>query len=381
MSNQSDSQAFVYANLVMSYVGQSANGKTLATTSITNTSPILSKPSNYYGMISRLSIDNYTIPLYIPRVVLNQPDVNLLNYQFALGYNGVYSDPIYVEFIPSPDPLDTGYNYTPASPVGNQQDLTTSYYYIYLYSQFLNMWNIALENALINLAGKTTLPVGIEAPIFYFDSSLGLVLKAQTANYGQGFNPTTTVANKVQIYMDGNLAPLCNGMNYMYTDLYGTGNCKFVFILTNLQNNIDSTGDYYLSSLQNISELYNWTSAVSIQLQTNMPVAPEYTQGSIGTQGYGQNQSQTIALLTDFIPDRSVNPATYHTQVVYNKVDSLRLFDLISDSPLKTLSVTLSFIDSYNRIFPMYLSQGQTASIKFEFIRKDVYSNIGISKR
>ena len=243
------------------------------------------------------------------------------------------------------------------------------------------MWNIALENALINLAGKTTLPVGIEAPIFYFDSSLGLVLKAQTANYGQGFNPTTTVANKVQIYMDGNLAPLCNGMNYMYTDLYGTGNCKFVFILTNLQNNIDSTGDYYLSSLQNISELYNWTSAVSIQLQTNMPVAPEYTQGSIGTQGYGQNQSQTIALLTDFIPDRSVNPATYHTQVVYNKVDSLRLFDLISDSPLKTLSVTLSFIDSYNRIFPMYLSQGQTASIKFEFIRKDVYSNIGISKR
>lgn len=370
MSNQSDSQAFVYANLLIGYTGTTVNGGNRAYASITNTSPILSRPSNYYGMIARLSIDNFSVPLIIPRVELNQPDINKLVYQFALGYNGIYSDAINVEFI------TTSSSPAPASPVGAQQDLNTSYYYIYQYNNFLEMWNNTLATALSNLAGKTTLPVGVEAPLFYYDYTSGLVLKAQTAFYAQDLSVSSAPANKLQIYIDGNTIALCNGLPFVYQPNLGVGNCKFSMILRDEQINKDPTGTYWLERQQSIAQLCYWSSIKAIQLQTTMPIAPEYTQSPLGSQGLGQLASQTISLLTDFIPDRSVDPSSNNIQLVYNKVDSLRLFDLVSDTPLYRIDVTLTFVDGYGRIFPVILVQGQNVNIKFEFVKKDVYSAI-----
>lgn len=381
MSNQSDSQSFVYVNLNMAYTGANPNGKSLATTSVTNSSPILRKPSDWYGMVSRFSIDTFAIPLIVPRVVLNQPDFNKLEYHFAIGYNGVYSDPINVIFVPSPDPVDGSGNIQyPASPVGNQQDLSTSYYYVYLYSQFLEMWNTALDTALINLSGKTTLPVGVLPPKFYYDPTSGIVFKAQKANYAKSFDTTSVTSNKLQVYFDGDIVSLINGMTYIYTSNFGIADCRYQMVMTDLEVNSDSTNTYWLIKQQNISELSYWSSSTSIQIQTNMPVSPEYTQRALGTQGIGQQNSQTISLLTDFIPDRSVNPSSYHTQLVYNKTDSLRLFDMISDSPLFKVDATLTFVDGFGRIFPIYLSNGVNVYLKFEFIRKDVYNGMKINK-
>ena len=375
MSNQSDTQNFVYANLLLNYTGQSPNGFTPASGSVVNTSPILSKPRNYFGMIARLSIDNYTVPLVIPRVVLNQPDINLLVYQFAIGYNGTYSDPINVEFITLSSARQ------PSSPVGNQQDLNSTYYYIYSYQQFLIMWNNALASALANLGTKITLPPTIQAPTFYYDYTSGLVFKAQTEFYEQDFSTTSAPTNKFQVYVDGNLTPYTNGLPIIYQSTLGTGYCKYSIMMVSDNLNIDPTGDYWLIRQESIAQLCYWPSITTIQLQSNMPIAPEYSQAPAGNQGYGQAPSQTISLLTDFVPDRSLNPAVNNLQIVYNKVDSLRLFDLISDSPLFRIDTIVSFVDNYGRIFPMYLSQGQSVSIKFEFIRKDVYSNMSLALR
>jgi len=356
----SDNDEVIYANLTLTSANPNADVYSPATGEIAYTSPILNKCNDFICILSRFTIDTFSVPLLVPSLLKGQTDPNKTSYCFALGYNETFSDPIYVEYITSdfsaPVP---SYN-------GQSQNLSSNYYYIYDYATFLAMWNNAMVTALANLNTKVSTGVTI-APVFYFDPSVGVTLKCPVANYGKSFNNIPD-ADKIQIYFNGMLAPLVQSIRSIF--LPNVTNCNYCFILQDSGNNI--VDNNYINAMENIQQLCYWQSLASVQIQTNMPVVPEFSQGVLNSN---QNQTQFNSILTDFQPDLS-NPFGYNTSLNFNQVSSLRIINLIGEQPMYNLSCSVFWTDTNNNRYPIYLSYGQSVSIKFEFMKKSLYRGI-----
>jgi hypothetical protein len=368
---------FAYVNLTMSYTGNDPNGNVLASSNVQYNTPIIDRPSDFYMCVSRFIIDGFNVPLIIPLLATGagQTDVNKLAYKFMIAYTdnvGVttYSDAINVQYVPNDNRA-----ILPIAPSGGilSQDLSSNYYYIYTYGDFLTMWNTALDNALINLGTKTTLPIGITAPKFYFQSGTGINLIADSAFYGKSLG-TTLDNDKFSVFFNGEISTLVNGLPSAYIkNPTGVNNVFLMYdqVINKFQPSLSSIV-YWLLTMQNVQETSFWTTATSYQILTNIPIVKEYIQGVLGTN---QQQSQVSSILTDFSPDTS-NDVAYHTKLVYNKTDSLRMIQLSSDTPLYTVSASVYFTDNYGRQFPLYIGPNCLVTIKFEFVRKSVYANM-----
>lgn len=360
---------FVYVDLYMTYDSEKVSGgakKQYASKIVTRTSPILSKPSDYYGMISKAVIDTYDMPLFVPLIQIGQSNPNLTPYCFQLGYNGVYSDPQYVEF--------TSYNSfepTPSAPI-TKQDVSSTYYYVFNYSEFLTCFNNAIALALINLNSKTNTGE-TEPPIFYFDKSSGIVVYFPTNKYDQPVSQIPNT-NSIQLYFNDEVAPLVNGLG---ASLVNNGQiCNIMFYAYDELFSSPPITSYRMS-MQNISQCCYWNVVKTIYLNTNIPIVPEFSQAPIYSN---QPQNQTNVSLFDFSPDSS-DITSYSNSLVYNKVDSLRLFEMASDTPMYSLSLTINFTDNYGRQFQTFLSPGIAHHIKLEFVKKDVYASINDSTK
>jgi hypothetical protein len=363
----------VYVNLEMTYDGGDVNNQALvlAKKSITRTNPYLIKPSAYYLSIVRFQINLFDAPLAIPLIQTNQSNINLTPYSFQLGYNGTYSDQSFVIYFPT-----NQFERVPTSPVGSMQDLSTGYYYIYDYRTLVTMLNNALSAALTNLNGKIATGV-TEAPQFYYDQTLGIVLRAIKTGYKYTVNPSfTTDAGFIQVYTNSLTYSFVNGMQVQV--LNNNQPCSWAFGMYNQYNNSDSTDNYWLVQQQvGQTELNNIPSIQTLQIQTTMPVQSEYSSGPVGALSVLSNQqfSQTTAILTDITIDNT-NSTAYHGTIIYNRVDSLRVYPMVSNSPLFNVNAQIFFTDAYNRVYPLLISQGINCSIKLQFIKKSVYNGI-----
>lgn len=374
---------FAYVNLTMSYTGTDPNGSMLANTNVQYNTPIIDRPSDFYMCVSRFIIDGFNVPLIIPLLATGagQTDVNKLAYKFMIAYTDetgitTYSNPINVQYVPNDSRA-----IVPIAPSGGilSQDLSSNYYYIYTYGDFLTMWNTALSTALTNLGTKITLPIGITPPKFYFDPSTGINLIADQQFYNKSLG-TTLNNDSFSVFFNGEISTLVNGLPSAYIkNPTGVNN---VFLMYDQVNNIYElplAGGtiYWLLTMQNVQETSFWTTSTSYQILTNIPIVKEYVQGVLGTN---QQQSQVSSILTDFSPDTSNNVA-YHTKLVYNKNDSLRMIQLSSDTPLYTVSASVYFTDNYGRQFPLYIGPNCLVTLKFEFVRKSVYANMNNAVR
>ena len=350
----------IYANLTLTASNPNADVYSPATGEISYTSPILNKPNDFICILSRFTIDTFSVPLLIPSLLKGQTDPNKTSYCFALGNNGIYSDPIYVEYIPSDfSAVIPTYN-------GKHQNLGGNYYYIYDYTTFLVMWNNAMIQCLNNL--NTKIETGCtQAPIFYFDPSVGITLKCPIEFYQKSFNKTLD-ANKIQIYFNGMIAPLVQSIQSIF--LPNITNCNYCFVLQDNGANVINSN--YVCAMENLQQLCYWQSLSSVQIQTNMPIVPEFSQGVINSN---QDQSQFNSILTDFQPDLS-NPFSYNTSLNFNQVSSLRIINLIGEQPMYNLSCSVFWTDTNNNRYPVYLSYGQSVSIKFQFMKKETYRGI-----
>jgi len=362
---------FIYATLLIGNTNQisNMNDSIPAKGSFTSSSPILEKPDEYIGRIQRIAVSTLSVPLIIPLLELNQTDPNKLVYQFAMGYNGVYSDPINVIF-----QQQQSNQVVPVAPAGGftSQDLTSKYYYIYYYSNFLQMWNHALITALANLVAKATLPtVPTTTPFFYYDPSCGIVLQAEANGFfGQDPNSTPTT-NLIQIYCGSYILPLINGIPTTY--ISNPTGCNYCINLWN-QTYLTVPPLYYTQKQQNIGELCYWPSINLIQVQSSMPVLYELNPAPIGTAGTGQLPSQVSNVLTDITIDNTVSPGSYHSTQIFNNIDSLRVFNITKKSPIYQIDAQIFWQDQFGRTFPLYIGTQESISIKYEFIKKDIYS-------
>lgn len=338
--------------------------------------PFLMCPSNYYLSVVRFQIQTGDgIPIFLPQVILGQPDVNKLIYSITLSYKG-YDYQQFVEYIPDDltQPL-------PIPPI-EAQDLTSAYYFINSYQLWVEMVNNAFTSAFNGLkalvvAGGDTLPTD-NAPFMEFDPyNKVAILDADILGYDRA------LANPISIYMNSpmfNLYSTFPAITQAYTNPNNGKNFQII-IFNNNGSNIYQLNNY------NALQVYQEGSTVgllnpvqSIVFSTALlPVIPANVSkpkvfGAQGNFFSAGNNSNIAPVISDFVVNvDSLN--SYKPNIVYIPSAEYRLIGLYGESPVSAVEISCFWKDNFGVSHPLLLSSGCSASLKLLFRRKD-YSNI-----
>ena len=138
----------------------------LAEYDVTLTQAIIDNPSDYYLSVIRFSVDGSTIPIFICPVIpdpITPTNVNNTPFVITMNYLGItYSTNL--QFIPHNN------TYQPAPPGVGYQDFSTSYYYVYYYTQFLRMINNGFTLLISQIvAANPGLESGIPIPYVIYE--------------------------------------------------------------------------------------------------------------------------------------------------------------------------------------------------------------------
>lgn len=345
---------------------------------------IIDNPEDYFLAISRFSIPLYSTCLIncANYIRAGQNDINLTNFSFTLGYNGFTSAQTFLEYIPT----YINKKEIPTSPVPNTGALQLDYYKLYNYITFIRMCNIALKAAFDNLASQTTLPLNgnspAAAPYFIYDAPTQLIsLICQKVNY------INTAANPIFIYFNSILAPFLYSIAYTDNqDSPRTDTINYFNVTDNYNNTLQNDPvvniGVCLQFQQEYISLDYWNSFKSLIITSNtLPIKPEATPPGPRSSLILQNQlnSSNInsrLILSDFQPDLLKLAGQFSSIASYQPgFSDYRLINMYSSQPIRKINIILSWVDTYGNIFPIYLNQGNTASIKLAFIPKKFYLN------
>jgi hypothetical protein len=340
--------------------GQAYNYTTTeATVDAYLTEDIIDNPSDYYLSVQRFSIPLLNIPVSISSVQTNQPDINKTIFSFTMTNGAFSSGQIFIQHIP-------GYfeSNPPPSPVGNLQDFTSNYYYIYSYQQLLSIWNSSLLTAFNALNAVLPVPSRlVNPPFFYFSNGLISLYVPKVDNY---INGTT------KIYFNNNFYQFVNNLYYynvadnsitgqdnyfLFNDYKGTDEKIINGITYNTQTE-SSTGTAYFSFLK------------SIVIATTMNV--KYESYFINNSNIkSPSNINYSSILTDFLPDVSSIGGS-NTLYIFNATSILsRLFEFEQKTPLKIINLSILITDKYDNVYPLYNYKNiAPASIKIGFFKK-----------
>jgi len=369
-------------------------------------SPFLGSPENYFMSVVRFSVQTPTLPIFIPQILLGQADTNKTAYSVTLEWtatptNNVYKSQTFVMYVP--------FDSTQTQPVAvggglSVTDLTNPYYWVYSYTQWVNMVNTAFSTAYAALQTSIN-GDGIAGDIAQWNALAGVVLPAQslTAPFME-FNPTTltatlnansavfsvlqtgataSVGSAVKIYFNSAMYSLYNSFQFKSfgyeTPTFGR---NFQVITFNLGTNLYSVAAFGSIPAYNAIQIYqeNQTAAMlnpvtAIVFTTALiPIVPENVGeprlfNKSGLTGTGGN-SNVAPIITDFVvPFAALN--TYRPDVTYVPSGEYRLCDLYGTTPLSGVEISVFWKDLYGQNHPLVLGSGCTANLKIMFRRKD----------
>lgn len=338
--------------------------------------PVLMCPSNYYMSVVRFQIQTGdALPVFVPQVQLGQTNPNLLIYSITLKYK-TYEFQAYVNFIP--DDL--------TQPIPNPpldfQDLTSQYYFLSTYQQWIEMVNITFRtvfnglNALV-IAGGDVLPTP-NAPFMEFDpSQLVAILDTDETGYER------TLTNPIQIFMNSpmfnlfstfpavivNYTTATNGKNYLLTIFNNNG--TNILNLPNY-NAIQSYQEGSTVALLNPIQSIVFTTALLPIIPSNVSTPKIFgTNSSLFNAG---NNANIAPVISDFVvPVDALN--RYRPNIVYTPSAEYRLVGMYGASPVSAIEVSAFWKDIFGTLHPILLNSGCSASLKILFRRKD-FNNI-----
>jgi len=238
----------IYYNVVMT--GDRSASKTLAIFEEERVQALLQNPSDYYLSVIRFSVDGSWIPLYIMPVVINPfnpADVNTTPFIIYLTYGNLEFETPLV-WIPESDELE------PAPPTLNRQDLSNTYYYMYSYTTFVTMLNIALRKLYLGFTDQFINPVfphhvnglfdlvpglaNTPIPYFIYDGQqqkfsfivpnvpnpIVPTTNLYQTQYDSSSKPIENVPDAIKIFMNYELNSIIDGFDYYsYNAVFGGG--------------------------------------------------------------------------------------------------------------------------------------------------------------
>jgi hypothetical protein len=249
-----------------------------------NTNPIIADPSQYYCSVIRFSVPCFTVPLIQFLVQTPVADVNKGIYSFTLEYNGTYSDQIFYNYTPQ-------INDAPVPQVGTPtQDFSTYYYFMYNYSYWVNLQNIALKTAFLDLVSKVAPALDTcKIPFFNYDPTTQLISLYTDPLFFDNSPP-----NYVKVFFNTVSQQYFNGFPFNEFQLgSANGADGYIVVINNNDINIKPVAgiDYLFVSQEYVSLGY-LSPLKNILITTNMNVNSEVffiNQPSIGTLGGNNN--------------------------------------------------------------------------------------------
>lgn len=359
--------------------------------STSQNTPLIGDPSKYYITITDFSCPGESIPIAVARIVPNQGDANLMTSRIGVTINNnLYQVDLLFESTTNLKP-----------PVQNKPyQVITPYYYIYSYQPIIDAINVALRQA-IALAGfsegngvdPTELPL---YPYFYI-------------NYGTEFPKIRFVVPKKLIEfptfkgisINNDLVNYLGGFNYKYKQ---PNTLDFVFImpLLNLTDgnpgndgNPNNNSAYYLpySSFGNgaYGEVSNLTGVEFITFTQQNYLLPQWNCLSkiiIYTQSIPVRNQQTTSRVLDspdivnkypilfsFTPDYETSSQA-RNYIYYAPKESYLLTEMLSNSPLYKIQLSIGWVDHNGEVFPLYLNPFQSCTVQLAFMKKDLYKSV-----
>ena len=329
-------------------------------------SPYLMAPENYFMSVTRFTLQTPSLPNFIPQVMLGQTDINKTIYSITLKYK-TFEFQQFVAFVPNdlsqplPDlPLDI-------------QDLTSAYYFVKTYQEWIEMINTAFISAFTGLAASIQLPT-THAPFMEFDpQALICILNADEVGYAR------TLIDPIEIYMN---APLFNLFSsfpatcYGYQNITNGKNYKFDIFSNNGANILNLTDYNAIQMYQENTTCGLWNPIQSIVFTTALlPINPSLISapkifGADSNLFNLGNNANIAPIITDFtVPFSATN--TYKPTVEYVAGGEYRLYDMFGSSPLNAIELSVFWKDTFGIMHPFKLNSGCCATIKLLFRRKD----------
>jgi len=344
----------------------------------TRNSPYLQTPEDYYMSVVRFQLQSPSLPVFIPAILLGQIDVDKTAYSITMeiirgGITYFYQE--HIKYVPydltQPQP----------SPPLQQQDLTSNYYYIYSYQQWVRMINTAFQNCLTGLSSMVLAGGGGALPTIY-PPFMEINLDTQICNINADENGyRTDDATKIKIYFNTAMATLYNNFplqkkGYGVVGSVSSGR-NFLLEVLNIQNsNILNLPSYnalqvyqegITTGLLNPIQSLVFTTGMFPIYNENVSV-PEIFNSN--TQFNKNNNNNLISpIITDFvIPWSAVNQ--YRQTIEYAPSGEYRLVDMFGRKPLDSIQIQVYWKDIYGGLHPFEVNSGCSGAIKLMFRKK-----------
>lgn len=336
----------------------------------TRNAPYIMSPEKYFMSIVRFNVSTQ-LPVFIPKIKLNQPNPVLLQYKMWLLVDTFSNNyiPFNFTWVPqgnatAPRP-DSGNIYT-------YQNITESdFYYCYSYQYFLNLLNKQIQNL--------SMQAGLNL-WFSFDRATGNL----KINYSKvSASPIITGSTVIHIVMNGamkNLFELFPFINLNPSAYVGVFN-EPVYLIDHIYNNGEVISSTTPTTIETDGCCFaNWNPVSSVVFtSTTLPVIPSQQStpvvfGSNANIGNSTSNNNIASVVTDFTV--SIGPNSFYTpEIDYIPTAEYRLNDMMGKKELSNIDLQVWWKDKYGNLNPLLIPSGGKASIKVLF-RKKTFNNI-----
>jgi len=337
-------------------------------------SPVLQDPSQYFLSIIRFSLDTPSLPLFIPQVILNQPNPRLLIYTITMTYDVgantiTNQENIIFEAQDVSQPV-------PRPPL-TAQDVSSEFYFIYSYQHWIRNVNQCITTCFNNLKTKVitaggTLPTD-NIPFMKWDNpTCTATIYADKAGFDNA------LANPILFYMNTPLYTLFSSFEATY---YGySSNVVFGenFLINIYDNgtNSQTIGTYTALVMQqeySTSPLWNPVQAITfntslIPVNPDLVSVPKVYNSNQALFNVGNN-SNIDNVLTDFQVSL-MKGNEWKPNIYYSPQSEYRLVQLNGNNPLSSIELTVFWRDAFSNLHPFNLTSGCTGTVKILFRKK-----------
>lgn len=286
----------------------------------------------------------------------------------------------------------------------NLTDITSEYYWVYIYESLINQVNQALKNCFWGLSGllyastTTFLPMTGNTQTNYAPPSMSwnsetdkAILTADNNAFGQS---SGGAKNIIFLYFNQPLATLFDSFPYQYPNvgadslfyayfLFNTNQGAGFFIVqdysvfppntTNGYLGIQVYQDHQTASLMNPVQSIVFTSTILPVVMENVG-QPSIINGTSTARTVVGSTANIFPIVTDFIvPFSATNQ--YVPDISYVPSGEYRLVDLYGESPANQIDIQVYWKDQYGVLHPFLLGSGCSGSLKVMFRRKD-FNNV-----
>lgn len=354
----------IYYNVVIPFVDNPSFNPTPATFSENRTTAILDRADDWYLSVVRFYIPSQSIPLSLLNITpFPNLNPNLTDLAVILSFNGINSAQTNVIYT-SQNQFTTA---PPPATITNPDYPVVPYYFIYNYQHVIDMANIALAAALVNLKAQpgTAAIAAANPPFFTFDP----VTELLSLNANELFYDVNTAPNLIKIFVNFPFLSFFSAIPTLLTNLFlfSVNANTFQYLIKNNGNNtvggiINYQQEYVTIGLWNIFKSLVFTSGT-------VPIATELIPA---TNGSGDTIGRRI--LTDFEPLVNDKVGQSYSILQYYPQGPYRLVNLVSSTPLMKFDVSVFWQDKNENLFPLFVLYNNVVSIKFLFVKKNVYN-------